>query len=160
MKMHVDASSVEEPIVIMSHLFNAPRELVWAAFTDPKHVVKWYGGHGFENPSCEMDVRPGGLWRHVMRTPDGVDRPLEFVFLEVNKPEKLVWQDTDHGKRPAGGPPTCIRTVTLEAVGKQTRWTLVSRFNSFAERDFSVGMGFTRVITQGAERLDSLVQSL
>ncbi len=158
--MKIDTSATDEAVVIMSHTFNAPRDLVWAAFTDPKHVVRWYGGHGFENPVCEMDVRPGGIWRHVMRTPDGVDRPLEFVFVEVKKPERLVWQDSDHGKRPPGGPPTCQRVVTLEDLGKRTKWTLVARFNTLAERDFAVKMGFTRVIEQGAERLDEVVKGL
>src|SRR5262245_54420869 len=106
MKSKVEASSVDEAVVVMTRTFDAPREKVWAAFTDPKHVSKWYGGHGFSNPVCEMDVRPGGLWRHVMRTPDGHEFEMDFVFIEVVKPKRLVWQSASHGERRQGGPPT------------------------------------------------------
>ena len=160
MKIHVDANSVKEAIVVISGTFDARRELVWAAFTDPKHVVHWYGGHGFSNPVCEMDVRPGGIWHHVMRTPDGTDHTLDFVYVEVKKPEKLVWQSKDYGKSLPGQPPNRHMTVTLDEAGNRTKWTLVARFDSFADRDNSVQMGFTRVIEQGSEKLNELVKRL
>ena len=59
----IDASSLDEPVVIVTRMFDAPRTLVWDVITDPKHVVHWYGGPGFTNPVCEMDLRPGGVWR-------------------------------------------------------------------------------------------------
>ena len=85
--MTVDAADTTEPIIRMTRMFDAPRALVWRVFTDPKHVARWYGGHGIENPVCEMDVRAGGLWRHVMRFPDGTEFPLELVFVEVKARE-------------------------------------------------------------------------
>jgi uncharacterized protein YndB with AHSA1/START domain len=91
----LDALSPDEPIIIMSRIFDAARETVWEAFTKPEHVARWYGGHGFTNPVCEMDVRPGGHWHHVMRTPDGNAFETHFIFVEVVKPEKLSWQDID-----------------------------------------------------------------
>ena len=159
-KVHIDASSVKEATVVMSGIFNAPREIVWTAFTEPKHVVHWYGGHGFSNPVCEMDVRPGGTWHHVMRTPDGSEHTLDFVYVEVKKPEKLVWQNKDYGKRLPGKPPNRHMTVTLDELGNRTKWTLVARFDSFADRDLSVQMGFARMIEQGSEKLDDLVKGL
>jgi len=158
--MQVEAPSSQEPTIIMHRVFDAPREIVWNVFTDPKHVAKWFGGHGFENPVCEMDVRPGGLWRHVMRTPDGSEFPIEYVFVEVVRPEKLVWQDRDHGKRPAGGPPTSVSTVTLEDAGKQTRWTFVARFASVADRDHAAKMGFSHTITEGCEKFNEIAKAL
>jgi uncharacterized protein YndB with AHSA1/START domain len=160
MKMHVDASSATDPVIVMARVFDAPRDIVWAAFTDPKHVVKWFGGHGFSSPVCEMDVRPGGIWRHVMRSPNGNDFTMEFVFIEVVKPEKLSWQHTDHGKRPPGGPPTVFNTVTFEDAGKKTNWKLVSRFSTTADRDFAVKMGHAEMISQGSEKLEELVKEL
>lgn len=159
MKLDVDISSADE-VIVMQRTFDAPREVVWAALTDPKHVVRWYGGRGFENPVCEMDVRPGGRWRHVMRTPDGVDHELEFVFLEVVKPERLVWRNADHGKRPENGYRDNVMTVTLEEASRQTRWKLVTRFTSIANRDLAVRMGFTRVLGEGTEKFDDLVKTL
>jgi uncharacterized protein YndB with AHSA1/START domain len=159
MKINIDASSAHEAVIIMDRMFDAPREVVWAAFTDPKHVVKWYGGHGFSNPVCEMDVRPGGRWRHVMRTPDGKEFSMEFVFVDVVRPEKISWQNVDHGQR-SSGPPTCLNIVTFEDHGTRTKWKLVAHFNSIAERDFATKMGFTEMISQGSERLNDVAKAL
>lgn len=156
MKLEVDSSSTEEAVIIMRRTFDAPRELVWATLTDPKHVVKWYGGHGFENPVCEMDVRPGGRWRHVMRTPDGNEFPMEFVFVEVVKPEKLVWKNAGQGE----GPQHNIITVTLEEAGRQTKWKMVARFHSLADREMAIRMGFANVLGQGTEKFDALLKTL
>lgn len=160
MKIQIDFKSTHSPVLVMQRTFAAPRELVWAALTDPKHVARWYGGHGFENPVCEMDVRPGGRWRHVMRTPDGAEHALEYVFVEVVKPEKLVWQNADHGKSASAGPHDNVMTVTLEAAGKETKWKLVTRFGSFADRDAAQKMGFASVLAEGTEKFNALVNEL
>ena len=160
MKIDIDSSFAQEALIVMRRTFDAPRDVVWAALTDPKHVAKWYGGHGFENPVCEMDVRPGGRWRHVMRTPDGTEHAMEFIFVEVVKPERLVWKNADHGKPTSGGPHNNLMTVTLEDAGNQTRWKLVTRFNSFADRDAAQKIGFTSVLAEGTEKLNALVKQL
>jgi len=147
-----------EPVLIMRRHFEAPPELVWRALTDPKHVAQWYGGHGFQNPVCEMDVRPGGLWRHVMRTPDGSEHELLFVFVEVVKPERLSWRSADYGQ--GGGPHQNLMTVTLEADGRQTRWTLVTRFASLEDREQAQRIGFATVLAEGTDRFNDLVKSL
>lgn len=158
--MHVE-NPAEQPIIVMRRTFRAPREVVWTALTDPKHVTKWYGGHGFANPVCEMDVRPGGTWRHTMRTPDGTELPMEFVYVEVVRPEKLVWKNVEHGKAPPRpGQLNIVNTVTLEDGGAETKWQLVALFESIADRDLAFERGFTRVITQGSEKLDEIARSL
>jgi len=156
--LHVETPN-DEPIIVMTRTFAAPREFVWAAFTDPKHVKIWYGGHGFENPVCEMDVRPGGIWKHTMRTPDGTEFPMEFVYVEVVKPSRLVWKNA----RPVANlnrAANITNTVTLEDAGKETNMTLVSRFDSIEERDRSMNMGYSRVIGQGSEKLDAIAKRL
>jgi uncharacterized protein YndB with AHSA1/START domain len=158
MKMNV-ARPADEAVIVMTRTFDAPREVVWTAFTTPKHVAKWYGGHAFGNPVCEMDVRPGGLWRHVMRTPDGSEYKMEFVFVEVVKPERLVWKNARDGKPPPGLL-NVLNTVTLEEAGAKTKWTLVARFDSLAERDIAVKKGFSSVITEGSEKLNEIVKAL
>jgi uncharacterized protein YndB with AHSA1/START domain len=158
--MQTDPVSPDEPVLVMRRTFDAPREVVWAALTDPRHVAQWYGGRGFENPVCEMDVRPGGRWRHVMRTPDGVDHELHFVFVEVLRPEKLVWRSAGDGKRPSHGYTDNIMTVTLEEAGKQTRWTLVTRFTSIADRDAAVRMGFSRFLGEGTDKFNTVMKTL
>jgi uncharacterized protein YndB with AHSA1/START domain len=139
------------PTIVMSRIYDAPRETVWAAMTQPKHVKLWWGGPGFTNPVCEMDVRPGGLWHHVMRFPDGHELVMDFVFLEVEPPRRLVWQHRDRGKLPAR-PPTSI-AVTLEDLGSRTSWTMVARFDAMDERNAAMAMGFTGPIEASNERL-------
>ena len=98
----IDASSLDEPVVIVTRMFDAPRTLVWDVITDPKHVVHWYGGPGFTNPVCEMDLRPGGIWRHVMQAPNGAQFTINSVFLEVVEPERRVWKTIkDENRKPA-----------------------------------------------------------
>lgn len=160
MKTTVQPIDNSDPVIVMTRIFDAPREVVWVALTDPKHVVHWYGGHGFQNPVCEMDVRPGGRWRHVMRTPDGAEHSMEFVFVEVVRPEKLVWRSASHGTLTGGGPHDNITTVTLEEEGQRTRWTLETRFHSVADRDTARRIGFTSVLSEGTDKLADVLREL
>ena len=75
--------------LLITRVFDAPRELVFKAWTDPEQMAQWWGPRGFTNPVCEMDVRPRGALRIVMRAPDGVEHPMTGVFHEVVEPERL-----------------------------------------------------------------------
>jgi uncharacterized protein YndB with AHSA1/START domain len=138
--------------IVMSRVYAAPRSIVWAAMTEPAHVRQWWGGPGFTNPVCEMDLRPGGLWKHVMRFPDGVELQLNFVFVDIEAPSRLVWKHVDHGQR-REGPPTCVTTVTLEDLGDKTRWQMVAEFSSIADRAAALAIGFTKPIEASTLRL-------
>ena len=83
--------------LVLTRAFNAPRELVFEAWTDPKHLAHWWGPRGFTTRILEMDVRPGGAWRYVMRGPDGNDYPFDGVYVEVIEPERLVFDGSIHG---------------------------------------------------------------
>ena len=90
-------STVEFPSdreMVFTRVVDAPRDLVWEVYTDPKHVAQWWGPKGFTNTIHEMDVRPGGIWRLTMHGPDGTNYPNRIAFLEVEKPSRLVY---DHG---------------------------------------------------------------
>jgi uncharacterized protein YndB with AHSA1/START domain len=76
---------------VIERVFNAPRELVWKAWTDPLHVVHWWGPRGFTTTVETMDVRPGGIWKHVMHGPDGANYPNWCVFSDVVEPERIVF---------------------------------------------------------------------
>jgi uncharacterized protein YndB with AHSA1/START domain len=149
----------DAPTLTMSRLYDAPRDLVWEAMTQARHVRQWWGGPGFSNPVCEMDVRPGGLWSHTMRFPDGRDLHMSFVFVEVQKPTRLVWRHADHHPDQAG-PPAAVITVTLDDLGPRTRWTMVARFETLAERDAAVSMGFTQPIEASGEGLVEYLKSI
>ena len=125
-----DASTAEREIVI-TRVFDAPRDLVFQVWTDPQHVGSWWGPTGFTTTTHEIDVRPGGVWRFIMHGPDGVDYPNKIVaYLEINRPERLVY---DHGDDGEAG---YFRvTVTFAEQDGKTRLTMRSLFASAAERD-------------------------
>lgn len=155
----IDADRVDEAIIIMTRMFDAPIEKVWECFTKPEHVGVWFGGVGFQNRVLEMDVRPGGRWRHVMIPPNGQEFHLDYVYVEVTKPTRLVWEPVDHGKSTAG-PPSNRTDITLEAVGNQTRWRMKATFLSMEGREFAKSMGYTGTLAQGCEKFNELVKTL
>ena len=77
--------------LVLTRVFDAPRELVFKAWTDAKRVAQWWGPHQFTNPVCELDARPGGAIRIHMRGPDGTVYPMTGVYQEVVEPERIVF---------------------------------------------------------------------
>jgi len=76
----------------ITRILDAPRDLVFQAWTDPKHMAQWWGPRYFTNPVCELDARPGGALLIHMQGPDGTVYPMKGTFLEVVEPERLVFQ--------------------------------------------------------------------
>jgi len=131
LKDYLDSADRE---IFLSREFSAPRKLVWEAMTNPKHVVNWWGPRGFSTTIEEMDFRVGGVWKHVMHGPDGVNYPNEKVFKEITPFEKIVF--THGGKRENGPSVDAIATWTFEEIDKsKTRVSLRMVFPSAAERE-------------------------
>lgn len=86
----VDDASGRE--IVSARVLSAPRERVFAAWTDPAQLVRWWGPKGFRNTFHEFDPRPGGVWRFTMHGPDGVDYQNKSVFVEIVKPERIVFR--------------------------------------------------------------------
>jgi len=128
------AADTADREIVISRVFDAPRELVWEALTDPARVVKWWGPTGFSTTIEKMEVRPGGTWLQVMRGPDGTEYPNKSIFTEVVKPERLVYL---HGGGKKGGPQVqFVMNWTLDAVGEgKTKLTIRQVYESVAERD-------------------------
>ncbi len=87
---------------VITRVFDAPPELVFKAWTDPKHMARWWGPRIMTTPVCEMDVRPGGAYRIVMHAPDGSDYPITGVYREVTPPRRLVMTMDPSNTRPRG----------------------------------------------------------
>jgi uncharacterized protein YndB with AHSA1/START domain len=88
----IDAATESSPWdLVLTRTFEAPRELVFQAWTDPKHMALWWGPDGFTNPVCEVDARVGGAIRIDMRAPNGVVYPMSGRFEEISEPERLVF---------------------------------------------------------------------
>src|SRR5580704_5217678 len=129
------AAKVGEREIVATKIFDAPRELVFQMWTEPKHLEQWWGPKGFTTSVYEMDVRPGGVWRLTMRGPDGVDYKNRIVFLEVVKPERLVFKhEPDEESEPVGHE----TTVTFAEEGAKTRLTMRMLFPSTAAREHVV----------------------
>ena len=118
--------------LVIERIFDAPREQVWRAWTDPELFMRWWGPSTFTSPTCRMDVRPGGRYVWSMRDPDGNDYYSAGMFLEVIPPERLVYTDSFADKDGNIIPPSVYGmsdafpteltvTVTLEDLGKQTK---------------------------------------
>jgi len=86
-------AQMNERTVNIVRVFDAPRALVWQAWTDPTMMAQWFGPRGFTIPLCELEVRVGGSLRIVMRGPDGNEYPMKGVFREVVAPERLVFSN-------------------------------------------------------------------
>jgi uncharacterized protein YndB with AHSA1/START domain len=123
--------------IIISRVFAAPRELVWDAMTDPTRVVKWWGPRGFTTTIEKMDVRPGGTWKHVMQGPDGTEYPNLSVFVEVVKPERIVYVHTGSKKGGPGVKFVATWTFTTVAEGR-TELKLHQLYDTAADRDLIV----------------------
>lgn len=116
--------------IITTRVIDAPRKLVWEAWTDREQVAHWWGPDGFTNTIHEMDVRPGGVWRFVMHGPDGVDYQNKIVFEEIVMPERLVYCHVSG--------PMFQMSATFDAQGGKTMVTMRMLFETAAERDKAV----------------------
>jgi uncharacterized protein YndB with AHSA1/START domain len=124
--MTVQRETATERELVLTRVFDAPRELLFEAWTDAAHLAQWWGPRGFTNPVCELDVRPGGAIRITMRGPDGRDYPMEGVFREIVEPERLVFTNNAVD---ADGKPLLegLTTVTFADLGGRTKLTLQTR---------------------------------
>jgi uncharacterized protein YndB with AHSA1/START domain len=145
-----------ERAITVSRVFNAPREVVWNAWTDAKQLVQWWGPRGFTTTIETMDLRPGGAWELTMHGPDGVDYPNHCVFAEVKKPERIVY--TLQGGRKGEAGVNFEATWTFEELGKQTRLTMVSVFPTIEECDIVVNS--YGAIEGGKDTLERLAEHL
>jgi uncharacterized protein YndB with AHSA1/START domain len=124
--------------IVVTRIINAPRALVWEAWTDPDQIAKWWGPEGFTTTIEEMDVRPGGVWKHVMHGPDGFDYINKSVFTEVVKPERIAFTHEGKGGRKGESFAAFEATWTFESLGNKTGVTIRMVFPSAADRDLVV----------------------
>jgi uncharacterized protein YndB with AHSA1/START domain len=141
--------------IIVTRIVDAPRDLVWTAWTDPKHLAHWWGPNGFTTTSSAHDLRHGGVWRFVMHGPDGRDYQNRVVFDEIVRPERLVYHHTDDEDVER----VLFRTtVTFEDLGGKTCVTMRALLPSAAERDRVIrDFGAAEGAMQTLARLDDYV---
>jgi uncharacterized protein YndB with AHSA1/START domain len=158
----IETAPTADRELVLTYLIDAPRELVWRMFTEPRHLSQFWGPHGSTNPVCEIDLRPGGIWRQVMRFPDGTEFAARYEYLEIAKPERIVYRDAPDETSSAGGhsQQTLTTTITFEDRDGKTAVTAHALFGTAAERELAEMMGFARVVNQGTERLAAYLLTL
>ena len=144
--------------IATSRVFDAPRDLVWQAWTDPKHLAHWYGPNGFTVTTHEMDVRPGGVWRLTMHGPDGTDYPNLTRYVEVVRPERLVYE---HGSAERDEDRFDVTITFTDEGGGKTRVSMRMVFATRERRDRVVNVfGALQGNRQTMDRLETHLASL
>lgn len=141
--------------LVFERTFDAPREQVWKAFTDPEAIPLWWGKHGTTTIVSEMDVRPGGKWRYINRAPDREEVAFYGEYLEVDPPRGFKWTfmfDVEGGG-PMGGPETYI----LEEVDGKTKVISTGHMGSVEVLEGALSTG---MVAGGIETWDRLADLL
>jgi uncharacterized protein YndB with AHSA1/START domain len=148
----------EEHELVLTRVFDAPRELVFKLWTDPKHVARWWGPQRFTNPVCELDLRPGGAILIHMRSPDGTVYPMTGVYQEVVPPERLVFTSA---ALDSDGIPMfeVLTTVTFAKEGGKTKQILRARVIKRTAQAAPYLAGMEEGWTQSLERLAAYVST-
>jgi uncharacterized protein YndB with AHSA1/START domain len=130
-KFHLDLTS-DPKVIAGTRMFDAPRALVFAAWTEPRHLAQWFGPNGFSLTTHSFDFRPGGVWRFVMHGPDGRDYENRITFDEISPPDRIAYH---HGGGDDVEPVQFSTLVTFEDAGGRTKLTMCGTFSSAKERD-------------------------
>jgi uncharacterized protein YndB with AHSA1/START domain len=142
--------------IAMTRVFDAPRRLVFEAWTKPEHVPNWMlGPPGWTMPVCEMDLRPGGAWHYVWRKSDGSEMEMRGVFREIVPPERLVSTESWGGDWPE-----TINTVTLTEENGKTIMTLTVLYPSKDARDAALQTGMKDGVAESFNRLAEYLRTI
>ena len=142
--------------VVITRVVNAPRRIVFDAYTQPKHLQKWLlGPPGWTMPICELDARPGGKWRYVYRKDDGTEMTLSGIVREYVPPERMVTTES-------WGPewPETVNSVVFTEDSGYTTITITMTFPSKEARAAALQTGMKEGMDQGFARLDELLEAL
>jgi uncharacterized protein YndB with AHSA1/START domain len=142
--------------IVVVRSFNAPRTVVFEAWSKPEHVEHWYPCEGMTMPVCLMDFREGGAWRWVQRDSGGQDHPLSGEYREIRPPERIVFSQV---YEPVPGSDHLV-TITFEERGGVTTLTQTFLHQSKQARDGHLNAGMSRGLEATFERLDAVLVAL
>jgi len=150
-------TTVEERDVVLERTFDAPRQQVFEAYTDPGKIVKWWGPTGWLTEVYKMEVKPGGMWHYCMRGPENKESWGKATYHEVKAPERLKYTDSfadSEGNTVKDMPETIVTVNFVDFEGK-TRLTSRIEFASTADMENVLAMGLVQGIDQTWDRLAS-----
>ena len=142
--------------IVVERVFDAPRDVVFKALTDPKLIPSWWGPRQLTTKVDEMDVRAGGRWRYTQRDPQGNEFAFKGVYHDAVSPQLVISTFEFEG---APGH-VALDTLTLEEVDGKTRYRSVSVFPSVADRDAAVQSGMESGMRETYERLDEVIEGI
>jgi uncharacterized protein YndB with AHSA1/START domain len=142
--------------IVLTRVFDAPRDLVFRACTDPESIPRWWGPRGLTTTVDKMDVRPGGVWRFVQRAPDGSEFAFNGVYREIAPPERLVYTFEFEGM-PGH---VLVETVTFEEHEGRTTLTATDLFDSVEDRDGMLASGMEQGAAESHDRLAELIATM
>ena len=142
--------------ILIMRVFDAPRRLVFEALTKPEHVAHWWGPRNMTMLTCEMDLRPGGAWRFVLRGTDGNDYGFRGVYREITPPERLV-QTFEFEGMPGH---VSLETATLEEQDGKTKLTVTCHYQSVEDRDGHYNSGMEAGMKESHDRLAELLGTM
>ena len=137
----------------VERVFDASRERVFTAYTDPELIPEWWGPRDTTTVVDQMDVRPGGSWRFVIRNADGSETGFRGTYREVDAPERIV-QTFEWEGLPGH---VSVETATFEDLGDRTKVTTTTLFHTTEERDGMLASGMERGMNETFARLDELL---
>lgn len=142
--------------ILGTRVVDAPRELVWEAWTNPEHVPHWLlGPEGWTMPVCEIDLRSGGAWHFVWRRSDGTEMEMRGEYREVEPPERLV-----HTESWGGDWPETLNTLILSEEDGKTTMAQTVLYPSKEARDAALATGMTKGASISFERLDEYLRTM
>ncbi len=142
--------------IAMTRVFDAPRELVYKAHTDPELTPRWWGQRGSTTIVDKMDVRPGGAWRFVQKAPDGSEYAFRGEYREVVPPERLAYTFEFEGMPGK----VLVETITFTETDGKTTLTSVSVFDTKEDRDGMLASGMESGAAESMDRLEELLATL
>ena len=149
---------ISQPELNITRVFDAPRALVFKAWTDPERLQRWWGPKAFTNPVCELDPRPGGAIRIHMRGPDGAVYPMTGVYQEVVEPERIVF--TSAALDENGNPMfEILNSITFADEEGKTKLTLRARVTKATAEAPRYLAGMQQGWSQSLDRLEEEVKS-
>ncbi len=142
--------------IIMSRVFDAPRDLVFKLMMDPTHIPHWWGKRGDTTTVDVMEPRPGGRWRYVERSPEGGEYGFRGVYHDIVSPERVVNTFEFEGMPGHVG----LVTVIFEDLGGKTKITETSLYSSVTDRDAVIQSGMEEGANETYDRFDELLATL
>jgi uncharacterized protein YndB with AHSA1/START domain len=145
--------------LVVERTFDAPRELVFDAWTTCEHLMKWWGTRTYPMSQCKLDLRPGGVWHYCLRGPNGEEAWGKATYDEIARPERLAFTDAFSNAQGDTVPPETKMTITFDDAGGKTRMLGRSKYRSLADLENVLEMGVEQGMSESLDMLEEFLRA-